>query len=91
MSTANESSPLLSKPPPKRNKHKCCAYSCSVNYRLPVITEKGAIVMIVCNVLTLTAIFSQLQRIYLMSLATVAFAVMAIIIFQLLELLLIHA
>ena len=79
MSTASESSPLLSKQPPKRGEQKHC--SCSVNYRLPMITEKGAIVMIVCNVLAFFAIVAQLLKIFIMTTTSAAFAVMAIIIF----------
>ena len=77
MSTATESSPLLSKPPQKQKSQKHC--SCHVKYRLPKITEKGAIVMIVCNVLALTAIFAQLQKIYFATITRVAFLIMEII------------
>ena len=38
--------------------------------------------MIVCNVLTLIAVFAQIQRISLMTTATIAFAVMGIITFR---------
>ena len=79
MSAASELFPLVSKQPTNGKKLKHC--SCSVNYRLPVITEKGAIVMIVCNVLVLTAIMTQLLKISIMTTTSVAFAVMAIIIF----------
>ena len=80
MSTASESSPLLSmSPPSKAKEQKQC--SCNVNYRLPMITEKGAIVTIVCNVLALTAIFAQLLRISTMTNTNIAFPVMAIITF----------
>ena len=79
MSTASESSPLLRKPPQKQKNQKYC--SCNVKYRLPMITEKGAIVMIVCNVLALTAAFAQLQWINFTTTTTVACAAMAVIIF----------
>ena len=79
MSTASESSPLLSKPAPQKKHQK--HWSCHVKYRLPKITEKGAIVMIVCNVLALTAIYAQLERIYSSAITCVAYFVMAIITF----------
>ena len=80
MSTASESSPLLSKPSPKQKYQKRC--SCRIKYRLPMITEKGAIVVIVCNVLALTAICAQLQNIFSTTTFTrVTFLVMAIITF----------
>ena len=79
MSTESESSPLLSKQPPKGKQQKHC--SCSVNYRLPMITEKGAIVMIVCNVLVLIAAIGEVQRISLHLITNVAFIVMSFIIF----------
>ena len=46
-----------------------------------MITEKGAIALIVCNVLALIAIFAQLQKIELITSTTVTFVVMAIITF----------
>ena len=46
-----------------------------------MITEKGAIVMIVCSVLTLGSIYAQLQRICVMTSASTAFAVLIIITF----------
>ena len=51
MRTASESSPLLSNPSQKQKYQNHS--SCHVKYRLPNITEKGAIAMIVCNVLVL--------------------------------------
>ena len=51
-------------------------------YRLPRIKEKGAIVVIVCNVLILSSLFVQLQHNYLMSRATsIAIPLVSIIIF----------
>ena len=79
MSTASESSPLLRKPPQRRKHQKHC--SCNVNYRLPMITEKGAIVMIVRNALLCIAVFGQIQRLTLKSITTVAFTVMPFITF----------
>ena len=46
-----------------------------------MITEKGAIVVIVYSVLTLIAIFAQLQRINFKTTTSVVFAMMATIIF----------
>ena len=77
MSPASESPPLLNKAPQKQKSQKHT--SCHVKYRLPKITEKGAIVMIVCNVLALTAIFAQLHRIYLTTITSIAFVVIALI------------
>ena len=79
MSTASESSPFLGERPQKQKYQKHC--SCHVKYRLPKITEKGAVVMIVCNVLALTAVCAQLQRILFATITDVAHAVMAIITF----------
>ena len=79
MSTASETSPLLSRPPPKKRHQKHC--SCHVKYRLPKITEKGAIVMIVCNVLVFTAIFAQLQRFFFTTITSAALTVMAMVTF----------
>ena len=79
MSTASESSPLLSKPLLKENSQKHC--SCHVKYRLPKFTEKGAIVMIVCNVPALTARCARVQKMYSTIVTCVAFTIMAIITF----------
>ena len=64
MSTPSESSPLI-KPSTRRKLLSYC--SCHAHYRLPRIKEKGAIIVIVCNLLIVSAIFAQLARNYLMS------------------------
>ena len=50
--------------------------SCNIKYILPVITEKGAIVMIMCNMLALTAAFAQGQRICLKTSTTITVRVL---------------
>ena len=57
MSTPTESSQLLQLSP-RRKCSRCC--SSPVHYRLPRIKEKGAIVVIVCNVLILSTLCAQL-------------------------------
>ena len=79
MSNTSESSPLLSKPPQEQKQQKY--RSCNFKYRLPLITEKGAIVMIVCNMLALTAGIAQLLRIFLMHSTTLSLVLMVVIIF----------
>ena len=79
MDSASEASSLVSKPERDQNYKKHCC--CRVNYRLPVITEKGAIILLVCNALILTAIISQLQKNYFIASTTIAFAIMSLIIF----------
>ena len=79
MESVSEVSPLLSKSKQSRNYRKCC--STRVKYRLPAITEKGAIVLIVCNVLAVVAIFVQMQKNSFSSSLFLAFAVLTIIIF----------
>ena len=64
MSTQREQSPLI-EPSPRTQCSKCC--SSRVKYRLPKIKEKGAIVVIVCNVLIISAFFALIQESYLMS------------------------
>ena len=62
MGTPSESSSLIH---PRR---KLLSYgSCHVHYRLPRIKEKGARIVIVCNLLILIAVLAQLQRNYFMS------------------------
>ena len=79
MSAPCEASPLV-KLSPRRKHTRCC--SCHVQYRLPRIKEKGAIVVIVCNVLILISVFVQFQRSYLMSSTfTIALPLMSIITF----------
>ena len=64
MNTPSESSPLILALP-RRKCSRCCLYQ--VQYRLPKIKEKGAIAVIVCNVLILSAAFAQLRMNYFMS------------------------
>ena len=64
MSTPSETTSLI-KPPSRRKRSRCCLSR--VHYRLPRIKEKGAIVVIVCNLLIVSAAFMQIHRIYLMS------------------------
>ena len=77
MSTSNEISPLLSKSRQEHFFQKCC--SCNIKYRLPKITEKGAIVLIVCNVLALIATFAQSQRMFVTTNTAMAMVVLIII------------
>ena len=79
MDGVSEVTSLLSKLEQNQSSRNCC--SPRVKYRLPVITEKGAIVLIVCNVLILIAIFAQMQRNYLMTSEYLAFGVMVVIVF----------
>ena len=62
MNTPSESSSLIESSP-RCKRLRFCSYQ--VQYRLPKITEKGAILVIVCNVLILSAGFAQLQSNYL--------------------------
>ena len=57
-------------------------YSPCVQYRLPKIKEKGAIVVIACNVLLASAFFVQIQRNYSMSTTfSIAISLISIIVF----------
>ena len=77
MTEASEFSPLLGNPSREQKNQKYC--SCNVKYRLALITEKGAIVMIVCNLLVLTAVFAEMQRMLLNTNATISVSVISII------------
>ena len=79
MSAAGELSPLVGYPSQGQKSQNCC--SCNVKYRLPLITEKGGIVMIVCTVLVFIAGFAQMQRIYFTTTTGLTIVVMAIITF----------
>ena len=65
MATPSETSPLIETSPPQRKHSRCC--SNHVRYRLPRIEEKGAIVVIICNVLILSSLFAQFQEHYFTS------------------------
>ena len=64
MSTPSESSPLI-KPSPRQKMLSCCSHH--FQYRLPRIEEKGAIIVVVCNLLIHISLLAQLQRNYYMS------------------------
>ena len=65
MATPSETSSLIEVSPTQRKHRRCC--SSHVMYRLPRIKEKGAIIVIICNVLILSSSLAQLQGSYFMS------------------------
>ena len=81
MATPTETSSLTEVPLTQRKHSRCC--SSHVRYRLPRIEEKGAIIVIICNVLILSSLFVQFfQDNYFMSNSLTTFLpLMAVIIF----------
>ena len=75
MRSGSEFSPILSRLPQELGRQKYC--SCNVNYTFSRFTEKGSIVMIVCNALALIAICVQSLSIFLKTSTTVTSAVIA--------------
>ena len=65
MAAPSESSPLIEVSSEQGKHTKCC--SSHVPYRLPRIKEKGAIIVIVCNVLMLSSLSAQFEEHYFMS------------------------
>ena len=65
MATTSDTSPLIEVSPTQGKHSRCC--SSHVIYRLPRIKEKGAIIVIICNVLILSSLSAQLQEHYFMS------------------------
>ena len=79
MSTPSETSPLI-----KRSARRKCSKgpSSRFQYRLPKIKEKGAIIVIICNLLLLSAGFAQIQRNYMLKSAfSIALPLVFIIVF----------
>ena len=62
MATSNETSSLIEASPIQGRHSRCCLFN--VRYRLPKINEKGAIIVIICNVLILSSLLAQFQENY---------------------------